>query len=243
MYFSRRSFIRNAFILSLTSSMLIKNVLANKNKEYEIGDKDALLVVDVQNDFCPGGSLAVKDGNKIIKNINNIQRIFRNVIFTQDWHPENHSSFTTSNPNSLAFSSIMMNYGKQVIWPPHCIIGSHGAKFHKDLNTDNASVIIRKGYRQEIDSYSAFRENDKKTATGLEGMLKKLEVNRVFVCGLALDFCVHYSAVDSAQIGFETLVIQDASKPVALKGTLEKTYKNFRENNITMIDSSQFIIA
>jgi nicotinamidase/pyrazinamidase len=199
-------------------------------------DTDVLLVIDVQNDFCPGGSLGVKDGDKIIKNINSIQEQFNNVVLTQDWHPKNHSSFVTEYKDKEIFSTVKMPYGDQTIWPAHCIQGTKGADFHKDLNTLKANTIIRKGFRREIDSYSAFWENDRVTPTGLEGSLKSLGVNRVFVCGLALDFCVAYSAIDSSIAGFDTFVLMNATKPVDLPGSIDATLEAFKKYNINKVN-------
>ena len=190
----------------------------------------------MQNDFCPGGSLAVKEGNKIIKNINSIQEKFKNVVLTQDWHPKNHSSFVTEYKDKEVFSSIKMPYGNQTIWPSHCVQGTNGAEFHKDLNTLKANTIIRKGFRREIDSYSAFWENDRVTPTGLEGNMKSMGIKRVFVCGLALDFCVAFSAIDSTISGFETFVIMNATKPVDLPGSIDSTFKAFNKHKINRIN-------
>ena len=209
MLLNRRNFIKTSLATSMLSSTgnIVSTVYANEsNIPSNMGlNTDVLLVIDVQNDFCPGGSLGVKDGNKIIKNINSIQEKFKNVILTQDWHPENHSSFVTEYKDKEVFSTVKMPYGDQTIWPAHCVQGTYGADFHKDLNTLKANTIIRKGFRREIDSYSAFWENDRVTSTGLEGNLKSLGIKRVFVCGLALDFCVAFSAIDSKIAGFETI--------------------------------------
>ncbi len=204
-------------------------------------DKDALIVVDVQNDFCPGGSLAVKNGNKIIPVINEIQKKFNFVVYTQDWHPVNHSSFSTSNPGKDVFTTIDMLYGKQVVWPPHCVFNTEGAKFHKDLNLEEAKIIIRKGYRKEIDSYSGFFENDRKTPTGLQGILNNLGIKRVFICGLALDFCVNYTAIDATKLGYESIVLENATLPVNLGNSVQKTLDSFKENKIKIGKLDNFI--
>ena len=181
-----------------------------------------LIIVDVQNDFCPGGSLPVKNGDKIIDTINKIQTNFQYIVLTQDWHPEDHSSFSTSNPDKEIFSTKKMYYGEQVIWPPHCIIGTKGAEFHKNLITNKASFIIRKGFRKNIDSYSGFFENDRVTSTGLDGILKSLKINRVFVVGLALDFCVQYTAIDSAKLRIQNLCNKRCNIPVDLGNSVQK---------------------
>ena len=245
MYINRRNFIRQS--VSLTMLPLITTFISNANSAQDDvksikglnagNDEDMLIIVDVQNDFCPGGSLAVKDGDKIINNINTIQESFNHIVLTQDWHPEDHSSFVTQYDDVQVFSSIKMPYGDQTIWPSHCVRGTHGAQFHPKLNTLKARTIIRKGFRKEIDSYSAFWENDKVTPTGLEGTLKTMGIKRVFVCGLALDFCVAYSAVDASIAGFETYVIMDATKPVDLPGSVDATFKAFKKFGVNIVTS------
>ena len=245
MHINRRNFINYSLttaMLPLATTFVSEAKSTQDNmvslKDLSVGkEDDILIIVDVQNDFCPGGSLAVKDGDKIIDNINSIQEKFNHVVLTQDWHPEDHSSFVTQYEDVEVFSSVKMPYGDQTIWPAHCIRGTHGAKFHSKLNTLKARTIIRKGFRKEIDSYSAFWENDKVTPTGLEGTLKTMGIKRVFVCGLALDFCVAYSAVDSAIAGFETHVIMNATKPVNLPGSVDATYKAFEKFGVNMVTS------
>ena len=237
---NRRNFIQTSLATSMftyVGNMFLSVTAAENKLPLNIGmDTDVLLVIDVQNDFCPGGSLGVKDGDKIIKNINSIQEQFNNVVLTQDWHPKNHSSFVTEYKDKEVFSTVKMPYGDQTIWPAHCIQGTKGADFHKDLNTLKANTIIRKGFRREIDSYSAFWENDRVTPTGLEGSLKSLGVNRVFVCGLALDFCVAYSAIDSSIAGFDTFVLMNATKPVDLPGSIDATLEAFKKYNINKVN-------
>ncbi len=237
---NRRNFIQTSLATSMftyVGNMFLSVTAAENKLPLNIGmDTDVLLVIDVQNDFCPGGSLGVKDGDKIIKNINSIQDKFNNVVLTQDWHPKNHSSFVTEYKDKEVFSTVKMPYGDQTIWPAHCIQGTKGADFHKDLNTLKANTIIRKGFRREIDSYSAFWENDRVTPTGLEGSLKSLGVNRFFVCGLALDFCVAYSAIDSSIAGFDTFVLMNATKPVDLPGSIDTTLEAFKKYNINKVN-------
>ena len=237
---NRRNFIQTSLATSMftyVGNMFLSVTAAENKLPLNIGmDTDVLLVIDVQNDFCPGGSLGIKDGDKIIKNINSIQDKFNNVVLTQDWHPKNHSSFVTEYKDKEVFSTVKMPYGDQTIWPAHCIQGTKGADFHKDLNTLKANTIIRKGFRREIDSYSAFWENDGVTSTGLEGSLKSLGVNRVFVCGLALDFCVAYSAIDSSIAGFDTFVLMNATKPVDLPGSIDTTLEAFKKYNINKVN-------
>ena len=179
----------------------------------------ALIVIDVQNDFCPGGALAVPDGDTIVPGINALMGDFDTVILTQDWHPAGHSSFASSHgaePMTLS----EMPYGPQVLWPDHCVQGTHGAGFHKDLMTNRADLIIRKGYNSAIDSYSAFFENDKTTPTGLEGYLRTRGIDTLTMVGLATDFCVNYSAVDAARLGFTVTVRQDLCRAIDFDGSL-----------------------
>ena len=222
-------------MLSSFSANINNNLFAHSEKNDDRNnsnfgkDKDALIVVDVQNDFCPGGTLAVKEGDSIVSNINEIQKKFNYVFYTQDWHPKDHISFSINNKGKEVFSTIDVAYGKQVIRPPHCIFNTEGAKFHKDLEVKYANAIIRKGFRQNIDSYSGFFENDKVTPTGLEGLLKSLKVERVFICGLALDFCVNYTAIDAKNLGFETIVIKGATLPVNIGDSVKNTLQGFKD--------------
>lgn len=179
----------------------------------------ALIVIDVQNDFCPGGALAVAEGNAIIPRINAMMDEFAVRVLTQDWHPASHSSFAANHPGTAPFSTVTMPYGPQVLWPSHCIQGSEGADFHPDLRTDPADLVIRKGFRAEIDSYSAFFENDRTTPTGLEGYLRSREVSSLTLVGLAYDYCVAYSALDAARLGFKVTVPTGACRAIDLAGS------------------------
>ena len=179
----------------------------------------ALIVIDVQNDFCPGGALAVAEGNAIIPRINAMMDEFAVRVLTQDWHPASHSSFAANHPGAAPFSTVTMPYGPQVLWPSHCIQGSEGADFHPDLRTDPADLVIRKGFRAEIDSYSAFFENDRTTPTGLEGYLRSREVSSLTLVGLAYDYCVAYSALDAARLGFKVTVPTGACRAIDLAGS------------------------
>jgi nicotinamidase/pyrazinamidase len=181
---------------------------------------DALIVIDVQNDFCPGGALAVAGGDEIINRINGLMGDFATVVLTQDWHPATHASFAANHPGAEPFSLTQMPYGPQVLWPTHCVIGSPGAGFHPDLRTDPAQLVIRKGFRPEIDSYSAFFENDHSTPTGLEGYLRSRGVTQVTLVGLATDYCVAYSALDAAQLRFKATVLEGATRAIDLNGSL-----------------------
>ena len=181
---------------------------------------EAILVIDVQKDFCPGGALAVAGGDDIVAPINALVPEFAVRVFTQDWHSADHLSFASQHPGHDAFTLIEMPYGPQVLWPDHCIIGSEGAVFHERLDTRPADLIIRKGFRREIDSYSAFFENDHATPTGLEGYLRSRSVDAVTLVGLATDFCVNYSAVDAAKLGFQVTVIDSLCRAIDLDGSL-----------------------
>jgi len=182
---------------------------------------DALIVIDVQNDFCPEGALAVSGGDQIVSGINALMADFNAVVLTQDWHPAGHSSFASAHDTRGPYEVVEMPYGPQVLWPDHCIQGSLGAGFHSDLHQDRADMIIRKGYNPAIDSYSAFFENDHKTATGLEGYLRTRGVDRLVMVGLALDYCVNFSAVDAAKLGFKVEVRRDLCRAIDLDGSLD----------------------
>ena len=186
----------------------------------QIRNDDVLLIIDVQNDFCPGGALAVADGDAVVPVVNRLAEKFDHVVLTQDWHPAGHSSFATSHPGSAPFASISMPYGQQTLWPDHCIQGSAGAAFHPKLETTRAELVIRKGFRPEIDSYSAFYENDRKTPTGLSGYLRERGLRRIFMAGLATDYCVHYSAVDARRLGFDTVLVEAGCRAIDLAGSL-----------------------
>jgi nicotinamidase/pyrazinamidase len=175
---------------------------------------EALIVIDVQNDFCPGGALAVAGGDEIVPGINALMNDFQIVAVSQDWHPAGHSSFASTHNGADPFSQIEMPYGPQMLWPDHCIQGSNGAEFHEHLNMKPVQMIVRKGYNPEVDSYSAFYENDHKTQTGLAGFLRELGVEKLTLVGLALDYCVNFSAVDGAKLGFEVTVRQDLCRAI-----------------------------
>ena len=195
----------------------------------------ALIVIDVQNDFCPGGKLAVNGGHDIVPLVNKIAAEFSHVILTQDWHPEGHSSFASQHKGSAPFTQIQMPYGPQTLWPDHCIIGTPGAEFHTDLDVPNAELIIRKGFRKTIDSYSAFFENDHKTPTGLGGYLRERGFAQVTCVGLAFDYCVRYSAEDAKALGFDVTVVKAATRAIDLGGTADATRKSFAERGIALV--------
>jgi len=181
---------------------------------------EALIVIDVQNDFCPGGALAVPGGTEIVAPINALMSEFSAVVLTQDWHPAGHSSFASSH-DADPYSMTEMPYGPQVLWPDHCVQGTDGARFHSDLNQDRADMIIRKGFRPEVDSYSAFFENDHTTPTGLDGYLRSRGLTKLTMVGLALDFCVNFSAVDGAKLGFDVTVLRSLTRAIDLDGSLD----------------------
>ena len=195
---------------------------------------EALIVIDVQNDFCPGGALAVAGGDEIISRINGLMDDFATVVLTQDWHPADHSSFAANHPGAQPFTLIQMPYGPQVLWPVHCVQGTEGAEFHKALRTDPAQMVIRKGFRAEIDSYSAFFENDHVTPTGLEGYLRSRGVTEVTLVGLATDYCVAYSALDAARLGFRATVLERATRAIDLNGSLADARAKMRAADVAL---------
>jgi len=198
---------------------------------------DALIVVDVQNDFCPGGALAVADGDAVVPVVNRLITHFDAVVLTQDWHPPGHESFAGSHQGQAPFSTIRVAYGEQTLWPEHCVQGTAGAEFHADLRTTPASLVIRKGFRRHIDSYSAFFENDRATPTGLAGYLRERGFARVFLCGLATDFCVAYSAIDARRQGFEALLLPDACRAIDLGGSLDAALAQMRSAGVAFVQS------
>ena len=210
-------------------------------EDVTIKSDDILLVVDVQNDFCPGGNLAVPDGDAVVPVINRLAAAFEHVVLTQDWHPAGHTSFASSHAGKAPFEVIEMPYGPQVLWPDHCVQGSKGAAFHSDLDIPHAELVIRKGYRAAIDSYSAFYENDHATPTGLAGYLRERGFARVFATGLALDFCVRYSAEDAVACGFETVLIDDACRAIDNEGSVDAARASFAEKGVTVIESGRIL--
>jgi nicotinamidase/pyrazinamidase len=189
-----------------------------------ISGDDLLLVIDVQNDFCAGGALAVPDGDAVVPVINRVAERFEHIALTQDWHPEGHSSFATTHKGRAPFEVMTMPYGEQTLWPDHCVQGAAGAGFHPQLNVQRAELVIRKGFRPAIDSYSAFYENDRRTPTGLAGYLRERGFRRVFLAGLATDFCVYYSAVDACRLGFDVALIEQGCRGINLNGSLDAAW-------------------
>jgi nicotinamidase/pyrazinamidase len=213
-------------------------VAARAADKIAIDDKSVLLVIDVQNCFLPGGSLAVKDGDQVVPVINRIAKSFANVVMTQDWHTAGHVSFASSHSGKKPFEVIDLSYGKQVLWPDHCVQGTEGAALSKDLNIPQAELILRKGFHKDVDSYSAFTEADGKTSTGLAKYLEARGLRRVFVAGLATDFCVAWSALDARKAGFETYVVEDACRGIDTQGSLAKAWADMDKAGVKRIQSS-----
>jgi nicotinamidase/pyrazinamidase len=195
-------------------------------------DRDVLLVIDVQNDFCPGGALAVPQGDEIIPVVNRLAASYAHVLLTQDWHPRGHASFASSHPGKHPFETIDVSYGAQILWPDHCVQGTPGAAFHPGLDIPHTELVLRKGFRSIIDSYSAFRENDHRTATGLAGYLRERGFERVSLCGLATDFCVAFSAIDARQAGFEVSVVTSACRGIDVDGSLAQAMRSMSEAGV-----------
>ncbi|HEY1580118.1 MAG TPA: bifunctional nicotinamidase/pyrazinamidase [Terracidiphilus sp.] len=205
----------------------------------EITSTDVLLVIDVQNDFCPGGALAVADGDAVIPAVGRTARWFEHVVLTQDWHAADHASFASAYAGKKPFEQIELSYGMQTLWPDHCVQGTSGASFHPDLDVTSAELILRKGFRREIDSYSAFFENDRKTATGLAGYLRERGLRQVFLAGLAYDYCVGYTALDARRLGFEAVVLKDACRAIDLNGSAAAMEREFVRAGVRVINTGE----
>ena len=197
-------------------------------------DRDVLVVVDVQNDFCPGGALAVPGGDEIVPAVNRLAAGFAHVILTQDWHPRGHASFASSHPGRRPFETIELPYGQQILWPDHCVQGTQGAGFHPGLDVPHAELVVRKGFRSAIDSYSAFRENDHRTWTGLAGYLKERGFARVTLCGLATDFCVLFSAIDGREAGFAVSVVTSACRGIDVDGSFARAMRSMNDARVAL---------
>jgi nicotinamidase/pyrazinamidase len=204
-------------------------------------NRGVLLVVDVQNDFCPGGALEVADGDAVLPIANHLIALFDHVVITQDWHPPGHSSFASSHAGRSPLESIEMDYGPQTLWPDHCIQGSNGARLHEGLNVDEADMVIRKGRDPAIDSYSAFYENDKTTPTGLSGYLASRSLSRIFLIGLATDFCVHFSALDARREGFDVVLIEDGCRAIDFNGSLDQAMSDMQDSGVRFADSTMIM--
>jgi nicotinamidase/pyrazinamidase len=207
----------------------------------QIDAHDVLIVVDVQNDFCAGGALEVPGGDQVIPAIHRVAPLFQHIVLTQDWHPANHSSFASAHPGKQPFEQIELSYGAQTLWPDHCVQGTHGAEFHPDLHLPQSELALRKGYDPAIDSYSAFFENDRSTPTGLAGYLKERGIQRVFLSGLAYDFCVAYSALDARWLKLVTYVLQDACRAIDLDGSADRAEADFVEAGVEVIQTSALL--
>jgi nicotinamidase/pyrazinamidase len=205
----------------------------------QITAQDVLLVVDVQNDFCPGGALAVADGDAVIEVIHRLAPRFEHVVLTQDWHPADHWSFAAAHAGKLPFEQVELSYGLQTLWPVHCVQGSRGAEFHPALRLPRAELILRKGYRPQVDSYSAFFENDRVTPTGLAGYLDNRNLTRVFLAGLTYDFCVGYSALDARQVGLSAVILRDACRAIDLAGSVAKIETRFSGAGVILMESAE----
>jgi nicotinamidase/pyrazinamidase len=202
---------------------------------------DALLIIDVQNDFCPGGALEVPNGDAVVPILNKLIPRFNHVLQTQDWHPQGHSSFASTHESIEPFDTIQMDYGEQVLWPDHCVQGSRGANFHPKLNTTESELIIRKGFRRNIDSYSAFFENDQQTPTGLTGYLNERGIDHLYIAGLATDFCVKWSVLDGLKQGFKVTVITDAVRGIDIEGSVEAAWSEMKKAGAQTIESQQLM--
>ena len=199
---------------------------------------EALVIIDVQNDFCPGGALAVPEGDAVVAVVNRLQQRFAHRILTQDWHPPGHLSFASSHPGKAPFDLVALDYGEQVLWPDHCVQGSRGAEFHAELDVNAGELIIRKGFRPGIDSYSAFFENDRTTPTGLTGYLRTRGFSALFMAGLATDFCVGYSALDARREGFDVCLIEDACRGIAREGSLGAARQQMKQAGVELMQSA-----
>ena len=204
-----------------------------------IRKSDALLIVDVQNDFCPRGALEVPHGDEVVAVINRLAEVFDHVLLTQDWHPPGHISFASSHPGRRPFEAVTVDYGEQILWPDHCVQGTVGARFHRELNVPKTELVLRKGFRREIDSYSAFYENDHVTATGLAGYLRERGITGLFIADLAFDFCVRYSAEDAHRCGFSVSVIEDACRGIDVNGSIAETRTHLSSSGIATLTSTE----
>ncbi|MGA9670312.1 MAG: bifunctional nicotinamidase/pyrazinamidase [Terracidiphilus sp.] len=207
----------------------------------QITPHDVLVVIDVQNDFCPGGQLGVAEGDAVIEPIHRIARRFEHVVLTQDWHTAGHTSFASAHAGKQPFETIELSYSAQTLWPDHCVQGSKGAEFHPLLHLPQAELILRKGFRPQIDSYSAFFENDRVTPTGLAGYLEERGLNRVFLAGLAYDYCVGYSALDARRLGLTAVVLRDASRSIDLNGSVARIEAEFDSAGVMVVDSGALL--
>jgi len=241
-YLQRRQVVLGLAGAALGHTMFGRAVAAFAADKIKPGPSSALIVVDVQNCFLPGGSLAVKDGEQVIPIINRIAKGFENVVMTQDWHTPHHISFASTHAGKKPFETIKLAYGNQVLWPDHCVQGTEGAQLAKDLDIPQAELIIRKGFHNDVDSYSAFLEADKETHTGLAGYLKERQIDTVFVTGLATDFCVGWTAIDARHAGLTTYVVEDACRGIDVGGSLAKAWADMEAAGVKRIQSSDLAV-
>jgi len=237
----RREFLKQAASVTLAAGMVAGAARVFAQSRIKLGAKDALIVVDVQNCFVPGGSLAVAKGDEIVPLINALAKSFESVVLTQDWHTPGHVSFASSHAGKKPFEAVKLPYGNQILWPDHCVQGTDGASLHKDLAIPTAQLVIRKGYHKNVDSYSAFLEADGKTKTGLDGYLKGRGINSVYVCGLATDFCVAWTALDARKLGFAAAVIEDACRGIDTQGSLAAAWGNMKKAGVKRIQSGAIV--
>lgn len=239
---NRRVFIqRLSAVSAVTSSGSLLASFAQASTSTRPGPQDALIVIDLQNCFLPGGTLAVQNGDQTIAVINGLAKKFENVVLTQDWHTSDHVSFASQHPGKKPFETITLSYGEQVLWPMHCVQGTSDAAIASTIDIPHAQVIVRKGYHSGVDSYSAFIEADGKTSTGLSGFLKERNIKKVYLCGLATDFCVAWSALDARKLGFQATVIEDASRGIDLNGSLQKAWDQMKQADVGRILSKEII--
>lgn len=207
-----------------------------------VGGRDVLIVVDIQNDFCPGGALSVPRGHQVVPPINRLAEHFEHIVLTQDWHPPDHLSFASVHPGKKPYDTIQVDYGPQILWPDHCVRTTPGADFHKDLNIPHAGLVLRKGIHRKIDSYSTFYENDRKTPTGLVGYLRDRRFTRIFLAGLAFDFCVRYSAEDAHREGFQVVVVEDACRGIDVNGSIAATQESLNALGVVRTTTEALLI-
>ncbi len=233
---ARRTFLQTCSVAALGAALP-----AFAAFKLKLDARSALIVVDVQNCFVPGGTLPVKEGDQVVPVINKVAEVFQNIVITQDWHTPSHASFASAYSGKKPFETTQLSYGTQVLWPDHCIQGTEDAALHKDLNLPRAQVIIRKGYNPGVDSYSAFEEADRKTPTGLAGYLKQRHIRTVYITGLATDFCVAWTAMDARKAGFEVYVIEDATRGIDLNGSLAKAWKQMSSKGVHRVQSADLL--
>ena len=238
-HLERRTFLRSGALGLVAAAVPFGSLFAAGKPD--TGAKAALIVVDVQNCFVPGGTLPVGKGDEVVPLINKLATSFDNIVVTQDWHTPGHASFASSHPGKKPFETTRLSYGQQVLWPDHCVQGTDDAALHKDLKLPTAQLIVRKGYHKDMDSYSAFEEADHKSATGLAGYLKQRGIKSVFITGLATDFCVAWTAMDARKLGFETYVSEDATRAIDLNGSLAAAWKQMQAKGVKRIQSADIL--